>query len=104
MIYVDDVIHKALTYQFSFYDLFNEMKMRKTTKEGDRFFKQITITKVDDSNYYEITDIRKTAKVICKGEQELINCIINMANICGCLKVFDMELSKTVSGLTLEKL
>ena len=103
MIYVNDVIHKALTCQFSFYDFFNEMKIRKTTKEGDKFFKLIIITKVND-NDYEITDIRKTAKVICKGEQELINCIINMANICGCLKVFDMELSKTVSGLTLEKL
>lgn len=103
MIYVSDVIHKALTYQFSFYDLFNEMKTRKTTKEGDKFLKQIMITKVDDSNY-EVTDIRKTTKVKCNGEQELITHIINMANICGCLKVFDMELSKTVSGLTLEKL
>lgn len=103
MIYVNGVIHKALTYQFSFYDLFNEMKTRKTTKEGDKFFKQTIITKVND-NDYEITDIRKTTTIKCNGEQELITHIINMANICGCLKVFDMELSKTVSGLTLEKL
>lgn len=103
MIYVSDVIQKALRYPYPFYDVFNRMKGKQTTREGVKFFNEIHIEKVGDSGYI-ITDKRYIHKSIHCDEGGLIESIINMANICGCLREFDSEFNKTPSSLTLANL